>query len=634
MNVAPVFLLFSASIAIFGCPASAGSHPRDSQDSAWFDYLYLDANEDQASGGHSAVRLGDDVFHFQYDDGLLRMEREDWAGFQLAYRGYQNRNIHVSRIAVSRDTYRRVRAAFVRRHLTQGAQLDRLTDARADAALVEDLSATPARAIEVPGLGFFVEGPVRPKSAASNRLRGLREQIDTAFGVEWLAKRRRQLSRTLQDLEVVPLQSKASDFEPGALPHPRYPFHQQYTDTVAALRALDVLEGRLALRPALRRTGETGTEELALQSAERVALARSIPVLQFRLVQVARGTRPDWGPTLLLGMGRLVAMDASLRENRWVFPAVQRGDVRIHEVRPRWRSLLPLLAADASREWRDALQRFQDVEDWDEIAYARLATAALHMEALEQVELGAEEVSLRVGRAAPRGAAWLEQPPHLHAIDRDAKRLRAATREAARTTEAYARDRLGYHILTRNCVTELFATLEGALAQALRDRGEEPSPGGIQAEAGRRLGGPLPDSAIPFRSSDQVRRRWNVVARHELPSLRRQQIAELVARADSPWTRMRESNTLTTSVYARSDDDSLFLFFTDGSPAIRPLLGIANLTTALGGSALGVLRIPFDGGRSLQNALRGVAFSLPELAFQNIRKGTRDWIPRELRALP
>jgi hypothetical protein len=122
-----------------------------------------------------------------------------------------------------------------------------------------------------------------------------------------------------------------------------------------------------------------------------------------------------------------------------------------------------------------------------------------------------------------------------------------------------------------------------------------------------------------------------VVATDELPSLRRAWAAERRAREDSAWVALRESNTLTSTLYTPGGEDSLFLFFTDDGAALRPLLGAFNLTAALAGAGAGLLRLPFDGGRLLDAALRGALFSLPELAFQNIRKGTFEWIAPELR---
>ena len=62
----------------------------------------------------------------------------------------------------------------------------------------------------------------------------------------------------------------------------------------------------------------------------------------------------------------------------------------------------------------------------------------------------------------------------------------------------------------------------------------------------------------------------------------------------------------------------------------RPLLGLANLGYATGGGVLGLVTAPFDGARRLRAAGSGAWYSLPELAFFNIRKGTFDYVPAEM----
>jgi len=77
---------------------------------AYFDYLYIEANEGGSSGGHVAVRFGDETYHFQQVSlGLLQLQRNDAADFVHRYAGIENRPIHVSRIAVPADAYRRLR---------------------------------------------------------------------------------------------------------------------------------------------------------------------------------------------------------------------------------------------------------------------------------------------------------------------------------------------------------------------------------------------------------------------------------------------------------------------------------------------------------------------------------------------
>jgi hypothetical protein len=91
-----------------------------------------------------------------------------------------------------------------------------------------------------------------------------------------------------------------------------------------------------------------------------------------------------------------------------------------------------------------------------------------------------------------------------------------------------------------------------------------------------------------------------------------------------------ELNAATAAGYRRGPDDSTFVFFTDDTLAARPLLGAVNLAAAGAEGALGLLTWPADGGRRLQG---GALYSLPELTFVNIRKGTTAWLmPEELPA--
>jgi hypothetical protein len=101
-----------------------------------------------------------------------------------------------------------------------------------------------------------------------------------------------------------------------------------------------------------------------------------------------------------------------------------------------------------------------------------------------------------------------------------------------------------------------------------------------------------------------------------------------LAAAEPRWrVYLRESNTLTSTVYHPVDGDSAFLFFTDDTVALRPLFGTVNLLVGIADSALGLVTWPSDAGARLLAGLRGALFSLPELAFVNIRKGSMAWAP-------
>jgi hypothetical protein len=607
-------------------------------DSSEISYLYVDANEDRASGGHAAIRVGGEVFHFQYDRGLMRLDRDEWSDFELDYRGFQNRTLHVSHVAVSNDTKARLQAAFRQHHLSRTLQIELLDAAVADEALVAKLIDSERPAVSLPGLGFFASRAEDGATTASRRLASLRAAIEADPRSTPLDDTSRTLNAALEGLPVHPMDLSSVDFEPDSFPRPRYAFNQHYADLIAGMRAIEVLSHPTPLNEdalAARSGGPPGSRASSIRPEDRKPLERFATALEARLVTLARGTRPDWGPALLLGMARLAAMEASLDSGEWVLLDTLGTDADWLAIDPRRRELLPALEAEARREWDLAREQFIAADNFDEMAQTALEESASRWVELRRALDGAKRIRVADGRRVPRGIGLLEEPQRPRSLETKGPERLEAMRRATGIARSEARARLGYHLVGRNCVSELFALVDETFANAVRERGEALDADAVARESKIRLGGYIDPAfapgGIPFVSSQRVRTSWRVVATDELPSLRRARAAELRAQEDPAWVALRESNTLTSTLYTPGGDDSLFVFFTDDGVALRPLLGAVNLTAALIGTGVGLLRLPFDGGRALDTALRGALFSLPELAFQNIRKGTFEWIPHEVR---
>jgi len=186
-----------------------------------------------------------------------------------------------------------------------------------------------------------------------------------------------------------------------------------------------------------------------------------------------------------------------------------------------------------------------------------------------------------------------------------------------------------YDLVTRNCVTEIFRTIGAALAAALPDT----DAARVRVESVKRLGGYVDVehtlNFIPAVSARTVGETYAVSETLEIPSYRLAELARRYRRDNRVAVYLRESNTLTSSLYRRNPADSAFLFFTDDVVAGRPLLGAANVLTGLGASAAGLFTLALDRGELLRAGLRGVVFSLPELVFFNIRKGSLPFAPRQ-----
>ena len=106
-------------------------------------------------------------------------------------------------------------------------------------------------------------------------------------------------------------------------------------------------------------------------------------------------------------------------------------------------------------------------------------------------------------------------------------------------------------------------------------------------------------------------------------------MAALYAQENSAKVYLRESNTFTSTIYRDNPRDSFFVFFTDDAVWARPLYGAINFIAGLGQAAVGLLRSPFVGPREFVAGAEGALFSLPELFFVNLRKGSLHYAPSE-----
>ena len=85
---------------------------------------------------------------------------------------------------------------------------------------------------------------------------------------------------------------------------------------------------------------------------------------------------------------------------------------------------------------------------------------------------------------------------------------------------------------------------------------------------------------------------------------------------------LKEGNTQTTTLYKPRTEDTPFLFFTDDIVWARPALGIANALWGAAHSIVELVQLPLRGTTQFKHSMQGIFYSLPELIFFNIRKGT------------
>jgi hypothetical protein len=598
----------AATLALAAALAVAGA--RDGR-AATVDFLHVEANSGGSSGGHVALRLGDRVFDYQHRaGGTLTLRRSRWEVFRHRTTVLGNRTIRVARVEVGEADFARLRDAFEERHLVWSRHYARLEAARADERLLARLQAgEPPAAVE--GAGLFAP---RAGGAGSEALRELRARVARRHGPELLASRLRAFEARLAALAPAAEVAAPPAVDPARLPRAPYPFSAQARDLaqwIVALRAL--IEAAPLAESALR---PAGADAFRLDEAETRGLAAWARDLERSLAALAASERPDGGLALLVGMARLEAVRRSLAEGR----------LRLLEDLPRDAEALPPGArnahdpyltarrADAAERFVRARRRLAAPEPLRELDYDALEEAGNDLIEADRTLSGAAPWRLHEGERIPAPAAVVDGLPSPALDEAAAQAALAAARRRTRTLETALHEAFAYELLTRNCVTELFATIAEAL--------------GAGATA---LGGPAPPPGplrfVPFAAYEAVQRSWRVAERWEEPAWRRARLADLYAEENDLRVFLRESNTWTSTVHRHDPDEARFLFFTDDAPPLRPLLGAANLLAGLGQAAVGVALLPLDRGEALRDGLVSAVYSLPELAFVSLRKGTLRYGP-------
>jgi hypothetical protein len=557
--------------------------------------VYVESNVGSASGGHAALRIDDRVYNYQFAAGeLLLLEREPWADELFRYSSLDNRPVHQSVLALSEPDARRVRDHFDRAWLAQQRELDAAAAREGGVELLEALAGVR------PGIQGRGAGLLDPARGDDPAALALRARIDAELGADFLAREIERIEGALDELSVL-----AEDGSPRADALLR---GRELALERAALVALRDAQG---LDPAALLPDDGG----ALSLAEIDALARFGERLEQAVLALLRSRRPDRGFPLLLASARRLAVARSLAAGRLVLldPLPAAAPRFSDQEVSRRRAEVAAVGDATARLLDDARRELLAAGALDELAYQRLEELAGRRSAL----LGALErgagLPVVQGRLLPARSRLLPAP--LAAAPRETLVAALATERGALERQRGAlRRRYGYAIVTENCVTAVARGLEQALGGP---EGERAALGGALA-AGEQLG------FVPFVFYAQAKELLRIRSEERIPSHRERVLAERYRSGSRAATYLREANTVSSTIYTPRPADGSFLLFTSDVFWARPLYGAINLAWALGDGSLGLLAAPFDRGRRVVGAGKGVLFSLPELAFINVRKGSFD----------
>ena len=607
---------------------------------ASFEYLYVEASEGNSSGGHTAIEFGDEVYHFQHhDSGLIRLLMQDKQEFHFQYRFLQNRRIHLSHIDVSDETFARLKSYFKLQFLAQNQQFNQLSQLHKDRLLLRRLlykanqdnnflDADFATDLQLKGAGLFyaeqqLDSHIKELLFDSSPVINiLRKKIEQRYGSAYLHSRKEQITAHIKTLipdywpKTIPVLSK--DNFPGGINF----FADTYTDYLSGLVALKVLQEEQNLQSdAFFVTYEVVTLE------ERQVVGKLREQLISSLLASVISNRPNWGYATLINLARIMVLDRTLQLGQWVFldDFSQESEWVNAEQSAGHAKQMQIQLNDAKINLGQTRKELLTLDELSEARYSQLEMAANRYFELLKV-VGHKNIRYIGEKALPTKSVSL---PDWQAPELSQQKLIMALSEL----DVYENKLLEelnehyrYDLITRNCVTELFRSIDQGLLPPKKIVSDQVD--FHHAESTKRLGGNISAdyNFIPFLSFQAVQENYKVTTSEVLNSYRDQQLAKLYANNAALMVSLREANTLTSTIYTNNPDDAFFVFFTDDNLVLRPVFGLVNTAVGIGQSVFGFLSWPFDTGKNLKSGTTGILMSLPELLFFNMRKGSYKYL--------
>ncbi|MDF1583461.1 MAG: hypothetical protein RQ733_07505 [Methyloprofundus sp.] len=570
-------------------------------------YLYINAGEGTASGGHTALRFDQETYHFQhFPGGIIRLVKQASSDFDFQYRYLENRTLYQAGIELDSESYKQLRDHFNLRFLQQKQQDNLLKEIQLNLSLLESKTTDFNALLTIRGAGLFAPKTNLSKAARFNN-QEINAQIKHRLGSTFLQQKTSQLEQLLVKIKPQPWPESALRLSKNTFISVPYSFAQQYIDTVSQLLFLQILENNTGLDESSYFSPED--QLFTLTEVEIEKLRQLQANLIDSLFSLLNSTRPDCGNATLILYARIISLAYSINSGHWVLldtyadssPSITYAQVAIYKAafQAQQQEALSLISAIKQQLFRQPAITEKDYSHFERLSnYYYERERGLN----KQHEIRTAGEQRLPSKSAPLSAYLL---PKLNAQEIATAKTRLINYQANLTQQIQTL--YPYDLFTHNCVTEIFAAIQNAEvdAEALV---------GLLNLINKDL-----VAFIPYLSFAHIAEQHS---QQVSGSFREQQLEKMYAEENNLRVYLREFNTLSARDYKFNELDAPFLFFTHEQVWSRPLFGAFNLMAAASIAVYGSFTWPFDAGANLKKGAMGLLMSLPELAFFNIRKGS------------
>ncbi|TGK96817.1 hypothetical protein EHQ30_09560 [Leptospira brenneri] len=562
----------------------------------------MDSNSGQSSGGHSALRFGDRVYHLQYsfEDKIFHIVREPWEDFRFQYGVVQNRNIEFFQWEISDSAKRMLRQKWNELYLVQETHIQNQKKLERELESFEINSEGKKNNLPVPGFGYFTNLP------------------DPDSPIPHLFSFSKEEKEILEESNV--LRKEGSPNLPfprikRPLPKTDSPYsliHTITTDTESLLTSQKhffvrrfLLDPVQLYEPAfLQLNGPEFTlsePEITIWKEYQISLIKDLRSC------VLGADCDDWEEmTLLL---RILYINKSISEKTIVFPKKNLDGFQY----------LPLIdlpefvLATKQKEYAILFASKKKVfsSGYDSIKFLNWESFLLRYQSfLESNSPQYEGMEFN----------WVGENPYKNQFGSFLPQENKAIQTLKDDYESYTKgiqNLYSYHLTHQNCTSELFRYMNEMFPE-----------GKIGNEV---FWDPLSSRVIslnfvPAVAALKLESNSGTKQKKVFLSYRNLKRKKLVSFSEK---HLQERFVPSSKIYKSNPMDHPFLFFTEENIWNRPIFGLANTVYGLGYTGMGILTAPVDRGEKFSKGTESVFYSLPELVFFNIRKGHFPYIAAE-----
>lgn len=582
-----LFFIFLFNISLFA-----------TEDSYFLDYIYVNANTGQSSGGHSAIRLGKIVYHFQYfPDKIFHIIREPWEDFRYVYGIQENRTIYILKIELDKKVFNHFFERLNEIYLYQKKELDNLEKLENDVKILESILKGDGR-VYLKGTGYFSNHLKNDKSYYS-----LKTRIASSLGRNYILKELISIRRKINQFQIPSNGELEIDMSKLRYPITVDNYSTDYLESLSYLKSLEILQDELDLK-------KDGYFEFAGNSINKNIfdkLSNSLKEKENEIVQLLQSKNEMNGYSLLISIARYLVIRKSLEERKLFFlnsfgknHSLVVGDALEN------RTFLEGIDKQITTKIKNHFLEIENTDSLSERKYTELEDLINRKKEITDGinEKKAIRVNHEIMLPSKEDSIYLYK---YESLSLDYERIYKLYLKNRDKYLLSLQNKYPFNLFTRNCTTEIFRTLNSIMGENPMKLGEI-----IQEK----------DSFVfvPVYAYYSVGKKYKVTREEKVPSLRTMILNEKSKK--NYYNRLKEISTLSSEYYRFNQEDSIFIFFTDEEIFFRPLFGFINLISGIGELGYGVVISPFDGGDRVVKGLQGIFFSGPELIFFNIRKGT------------